>query len=186
MTVFYTSVLTPKAAALPSNVDVNAILEDLSDNHVATPKGQKQKEGALAAIVDDAREHGIELSIVVVQGNDGRESDMRDLATAVGKTEHGTVAVFSDDMVGTYSDSIPRARLEWAEDPAKGQKVGHSDTAAQIFVDRLESPQQVSPTVATSVFVAGVLLLIGGLYWIKARRGRDTVEAPTVTGKQSS
>ncbi|MBB5916280.1 hypothetical protein BJY24_005192 [Nocardia transvalensis] len=167
MTVFDT--LTPKAA-LPPDTDLNAILKDLADDHVATPKGQKQSEGALAAIAGDAREQGIPLSIVVVQGNKGRESDLRDLATAVGKTERGTVAVFSDDMVGTYSDSIPRARLEWAEDPAKGKGVGHADTAAQIVVGRLEAPQKVSPTVATSVLLAALLVVIGALYWVKARR----------------
>ncbi|WP_024805252.1 DUF6676 family protein [Nocardia sp. BMG51109] len=174
MTVFDTSVLTPEAAALPPDTDLDVILADLADNHVATPKGQKDKEGALAAIVDDARDHGIPLTVVVVQGNKGREEDMRDLATTVGKQEHGTVAVFSDDMVGTYSDAIPRARLEWAEDPAKGQKVGHSDTAARIFVDRLEAPQQVSPTVVTAALLVLALLVIGGLYWVKARRGPAT------------
>ncbi|WP_280368385.1 DUF6676 family protein [Nocardia wallacei] len=181
MTVFDTSVLTPKAA-LPPDTDLNAISQDLADNHVAVPKGQEQKESALAAIVDDAREHGIALSIVVVQGNRGREEDMRDLATAVGKAEHGTVAVLSDDFVGTYSDSIPRARLEWAEDPAKGKGVGHSDTAAQILVDRLETPEAVSPTVATSAALAVLLMVLAGLYWIKARRAR----VPVSVGAQSS
>ncbi|MBF6170920.1 Rv1476 family membrane protein [Nocardia blacklockiae] len=177
MTVFDTSVRTPKAA-LPPDTDLNAILADLADDHVAVPKGQQSKQEALAAIVDDAREHGIALSIVVVQGNKGREEDMRDLATSVGKTERGTVAVFSDDFVGTYSDAIPRARLEWAEDPSKGKGVGHSDTAARIFVDRLESPQLVSPTTATSAALAVLVLLLAGLYWVKARRARRSPVPP--------
>ncbi|RDI55652.1 Rv1476 family membrane protein [Nocardia mexicana] len=177
MTVLNTSVLTPKVAVLPPDTDVNAILDDLSDNHVAVPKGQRQKEDELASIVDGAREHGIDLSIVVVQGNKGREEDMRDLATTVGKSEHGTVAVLSDDFVGTYSDSIPRARLERAEDPAKGKGLGNSDTAAQIFVDRLEAPQKVSPTAATAVLLAGVVLVVGVLYWLKARRRSAVVPA---------
>ncbi|GAB2729603.1 Rv1476 family membrane protein [Nocardia thraciensis] len=168
MTVFYTSVLTPKVGALPPDTDLHAILTDLADNHVAAPKNKKQAE--LAEIAGDAREHGIPLSIVVIQGQPGRDSDLRDLATEVGKSEHGTVAVFSDEWVGTYSDSIPRARLEKAEDGAKYHGPEHTSTAARVFVDRLEAPEQVSFTTATLALLAGIVLIVGGLYWIKARR----------------
>ncbi|WP_245553193.1 Rv1476 family membrane protein [Nocardia veterana] len=179
MTVSYASVFTPMAAELPPNTDVDAILLDLADNHVAAPEGKDQDK--LAAIAEQARAHGIDLNIVVVQGNPGRDSELRDLATTVGKSEHGTVVVFSDDWIGTYSDSIHRARLEWAEDKAKYQG-GHTATAAQIFVDRLEKPEQVSWTAITAVLLAGVVAVIGGLYVVKSRRaareGAATDRAP--------
>ncbi len=167
MTVSYASVFTPMAAELPPDTDVDAIVLDLADNHVAAPESKNQDK--LAEIADQARAHGIELNIVVVKGNPGRDSDLRDLATTLGKSEHGTVVVFSDDWIGTYSDSINRARLEWAEDKAKYQG-GHTATAAQIFVDRLETPEKVSWTAITGVVLAGTVLTIGGLYYIKSRR----------------
>ncbi|MFG3521664.1 DUF6676 family protein [Nocardia nova] len=167
MTVSYASVFTPMAAELPPDTDVDAIVLDLADNHVAAPPAKDQDK--LAEIADQARAHGIELNIVVVKGNPGRDSDLRDLATTLGKSEHGTVVVFSDDWIGTYSDSINRARLEWAEDKAKYQG-GHTATAAQIFVDRLETPEKVSWTAITGVLLAGTVLTIGGLYYLKSRR----------------
>ncbi|MEV6426798.1 DUF6676 family protein [Nocardia sp. NPDC051463] len=170
MTVSHTSVFTPMAAELPPGIDdkaVDAIMNDVADNHVATPKGKDQK--ALEAVVADARSHGIELSIVVIPGNPGHDSNLRDLATVVGKTEHGTVVVLSDDWVGTYSESISRVKLERAEDFSKSQQA-HSAQAARLFVDQLERPEMVSWTAITSVLLAGTAIVVGGLYWIKSRR----------------
>lgn len=170
MTVSYTSVLTPMRAELPPGIDDKTLVqikEDVVDNHVATPKGTDQD--ALEAVVADARAHGIELSIVVIPGNPGHDSNLRDLATEIGKTEHGTVAVFSDDWVGTYSDSISRVKLERAEDFSKSTQ-GHSAQAAQLFVDRLERPETFSWTAITSVLLVGTAVVVGGLYWIKSRR----------------
>jgi hypothetical protein len=170
MTVTHTSALPPMRAELPPGIDDQAlatIKEDVADNHVATPKGKDQAD--IEAVVADARAQGIELSVVVIPGNPGHDSNLRDLATAVGKTEHGTVVVFSDDWVGTYSDSISRVKLEWAEDASKSQQ-GHSAQATQIFVDRLEQPESVSWTAVTSVLLVVVAAITGGLYWFKSRR----------------
>nr|WP_280485963.1 DUF6676 family protein [Nocardia cyriacigeorgica] len=134
---------------------------------VAAPAGKDQSE--LAAIVAQARADGIPLSVVVVQGNPWHDSSLRDLATEVGKFQHGTVAVFSDDWMGTYSDSISRVHLEWAEDAAKW-KGGKSEEAVQIFADRLQQPESVPWTGFTSVLLAGTVAAVGGLYWVKRRR----------------
>ncbi|MFI9502966.1 DUF6676 family protein [Nocardia sp. NPDC052566] len=171
MTVTQTSVFTPMAAELPPNVDIATIDADLAQDHVATLTGKD--EPALAEIAADARAHGIPLSIVVVPGNPGHDSSLRDLATEVGKTQHGTVVVFSDDWIGTYSDSITRSRLEWAEDKAKYQGGGHSVQAARIFVDRLEQPEGTSWTAITVVLLVGLVAAIGGLYWVKSRRAAE-------------
>ncbi len=166
----HTSVFSPLAAELPPTVDANtleSIKEDVADNHVAAPKGKDQS--GLEAIVAEARAEGIPLSIVVIPGNPGHDSNLRDLATEVGKTEQGTVVVLSDDWVGTYSDSISRVKLEWAEDAAKS-KQGNSVEAARIFVDRLEQPETFSWTAITGVLIAGTALAVAGLHLIKARR----------------
>lgn len=184
MTVSYASVFTPMAAAVPPYADVDAIVVDLADNHVAAPEDEDQD--GLAAIASEARAHGIELSIVVVDGNRGRDSDLRDLSTAVAQTEHGTVAVFSDDWIGTYSASIHRARLEWAEDNAKFQGGGHATEAAQIFVDHLEAPPpMLSWTAITGILIAGTVATVGGVYFVKSRRaGRR--RAADATGSAGS
>ncbi|MEU2032028.1 Rv1476 family membrane protein [Nocardia amamiensis] len=174
MTAPHTSVFTPMAAELPPNLTtdtVRTLNADLADDHVATLTGKDEAE--LAAIAAEARSQGIPLSIVVVPGNPGHDSSLRDLATEVGKTQHGTVVVFSDDWIGTYSDTISRVRLEWAEDGAK-YRHGDSGEAASVFAARLESPEPVSWTAITCALLAGTMAAIAGLYWIKARRARAT------------
>ncbi|WP_067722728.1 Rv1476 family membrane protein [Nocardia yamanashiensis] len=170
MTVSRNAVFSPLKAELPPNTDLKSIRLDLADNHVAAPKNRDQD--GLAAIAAEAREHGIDLNIVVVQGNPGIEANLRDLATEVGVQEHGTVLVLSDDWVGTYSDTFTRARLEWAEDKAKYRGPEHTEEAARVFVDRLEQPEGLSWTVITLIVLAGLLAVIGGLYVVKTKRAK--------------
>ncbi|MFC6012328.1 DUF6676 family protein [Nocardia lasii] len=161
----------PLAAELPPNTVLSSITSDLADNHVAAPKGQDQEN--LAAIVAQARADGIPLSVVIVPGNPGHDSSLRDLATQVGEVTEGTVAVFSDDWIGTYSDTISRVRLEWAEDAAK-YKGNRPEEAVQVFVDRLEQPEGTSWAVITIVLMTLAALTIAGLYVVKRRRGPET------------
>ncbi|MEU4311812.1 DUF6676 family protein [Nocardia sp. NPDC024068] len=175
MTVTHTSAFSLKATKLPDGFDSDTMQEvrdDLADNGVAAPKGDEQDE--LAAIVSDAREQGIDLSIVVLSGNPGHDSELRDLATEVAGFQHGTVAVFSDDWIGTTSDSITRVHLEWAEDKAKFTG-GDTEEAAQILVHRLEQEPAMGWTAITMALLAGLVLIVGGLYWIKSRRGPEAL-----------
>ncbi|MEU0539551.1 DUF6676 family protein [Nocardia sp. NPDC005978] len=171
MTVSRASVFTPMKAELPPNTNLDAIELDLADNHVAAPKGREQD--GLAAIAADARAHGIDLNIVVVQGNPGIEATLRDLATEVGKQTGGTVVVFSDDWVGTSSDAFTRGRLEWAEDKAKYRGPERTEEAARTFVDRLEQPETVSWTLVALVAVIALVSVIAGLAVAKARRAPE-------------
>ncbi|WP_039798679.1 Rv1476 family membrane protein [Nocardia araoensis] len=183
MTAPLNSVFTPMAAELPPNVTtdtVRTLNADLADDHVATLTGKDKTE--LAAIAAEARSQGIPLSIVVVPGNPGHDSSLRDLATEIGKTQHGTVVVFSDDWVGTYSDTISRVRLEWAEDAAKSTQ-GRSGEAASIFAARLETPESVSWTAITCALLAGTVAVIAGLYWVKARRAADDARPVRVSSE---
>ncbi|MGY0499987.1 Rv1476 family membrane protein [Nocardia sp. FBN12] len=176
----------PMAAELPPNTVLSSVASDLADNHVAAPKGQDQEK--LAAIVAQARSEGIPLSVVIVPGNPGHDSSLRDLATEVGESTHGTVAVFSDDWLGTYSDGISRVRLEWAEDAAK-YKGNHPEEAVQAFVDRLEQPEGVSWSVITAVMLGLMALAIAGLYLVKVRRGPDVpavTESPRVDASSAN
>lgn len=180
MTVSYASVFTPMAAELPPDTDVDAIVLDLADNHVAAPADVDQSE--LASVVADARAHGVPLNIVLVKGNPSPDSSLRDLATVIGKSEHGTVLVLSDDWAGTSSDALSRYRLERAEDVAKYRGGGHSTEAARAFVNRLETPSTVSWTAITIVLLAGLVAVIAGLYVVKRRRepGEEPMPEPIV------
>ncbi|MEU1981520.1 DUF6676 family protein [Nocardia sp. NPDC019395] len=179
MPVNHTSAFSLGATKLPDEFDSDTMQEvrsDLADNGVSAPDDDDQSD--LAAIVADARAQGIDLSIVVMHGNPGHDSELRDLATEVAGFQHGTVAVFSDDWIGTASDSISRVHLEWAEDKAKF-KEGDSEEAAQILVHRLEQTPTMSWTGITSVLLTVLVLTIGGLYWIKSRRENTPVAAGT-------
>ncbi|WP_245567873.1 Rv1476 family membrane protein [Nocardia jiangxiensis] len=174
MTVTFASVGTPRAAEIPPEVDVHTILAQLAADHVSVPEGDDPSD--LESVVADTRDQGIPLSVVVVPGNPSPDSSLRDLATVVGKSEHGTVLVLSDDWAGTYSDTYSRYRLEKAEDIAKNRHGGHSVEATRAFVQSLETNGLISWPVFTYVLLLGVLVVTGGLYLVKRRRSRVVPE----------
>ncbi|WP_185981825.1 DUF6676 family protein [Skermania sp. ID1734] len=164
---------TPAAAELPPNVDVGKIVAQLRADHVSAPAATHDE---LVALTREARDHGINLSIVVIDRNPRRDADLRDLATTVGKQEHGTVVVFSPDWVGTYSDSISRVRLEKAEDPAKNHG-GNTELSANNFVHTLIGPTLPWTALSCAVFAAAIAAT-GGLYWVKVRRAKRAKPQP--------
>ncbi len=167
MSVSFTSVFTPAAADLPPGVDMDAMIAALGDDHVSAPS--KDEDGLVAAVAQ-AKAHGIDLSIVVIPKNPRHDSQLRDLATEVGKHESGTVVVLSPDWVGTYSDSISRVQLEAAEDPAKNTG-GNSTLAADKFVGDLIQPS-LPWTAITCVLIGLTAAAVAGLYVLKSRRAR--------------
>jgi hypothetical protein len=146
----------------------------LAVDHVYVPKGDDPTD--LESVVAQTREQGISLSVVVVPGNPSPDSSLRDLATEVGKTEHGTVLVLSDDWAGTYSDTYSRYRLEKAEDIAKNRHGGHSVEATRAFSQSLEANSLISWTAFTYVLLLGVLVVTGALYLVKRRRAEAAPE----------
>ncbi|WP_328395283.1 Rv1476 family membrane protein [Nocardia sp. NBC_00416] len=176
MTVTHTSAFSLKATKLPDGFDsktMQKVRADLADNAVAAPDGADQEK--LAAVVDAARHEGIELSVVVIEGNPGHDSELRDLATEIAKTEHDTVLVLSQDWVGTYSDSFSRVRLELAEDHVRAVQPAEAvDVKTRTFVDRVQHEGIIDPTTVTIVLLLGIVLGIAGLSWLKARAGTKT------------
>ncbi|MFB8279136.1 Rv1476 family membrane protein [Nocardia colli] len=166
MTVSHTSVLTPMVAGLPPTVDLSSVLADLAENHVSAPEGDR---AAVATVTKDARDHGVELSVVIVPIRPGQQAALRDLATEVGKVEHGTVLVLNGDWAGTYSDSVSRYQLEVAEDAAKAP---HDTTgqAVQAFVTGLDAKPLVPWTETSIIILLLTVLAVGGLFMLKSRR----------------
>jgi hypothetical protein len=165
---------TPVAADLPSGVDFQTILVDVANDHVFAPA---DVESQLVAVVDHAHTEGIDLNIVDVGMDPDQESQLRDLATAIGHRTHGTVLVLGRNWAGTYSDTYSRVRLEGAEDVAKFKK-GDVVTSAQVFVTKLAKPPTVSWSGVSCVVVGLTAVIVAGLYWVKARRAKGQRMAP--------
>lgn len=166
-----TLTFTPAAADLPPNTDLDAVLADLSDDHVAAPS---KDVDALVAVVNDAKSKDIELSVVVVENNPIRDAQLRDLATEVGEHEGGTVLVLSPSWVGTFSGSIDRVTLEAGQDHTY---TGNAVTASQNFLAEITKPA-MPWTEVTCVILAGTIAATAGLYAVKVRRARS---APPVS-----
>ncbi|MEE2056125.1 Rv1476 family membrane protein [Rhodococcus artemisiae] len=159
----------PAATDLPPGVTLETILADLADDQVAVPEDFEVSDldpSELVEQVQRAQEHGIDLSVVVVDSNPYMDSQLRDLATAVGSEDGGTVLVLSPDWVGTFSDTVDRVTLEAAQDRTY---TGDTVESTTNFVDSLLEP---SPpwTLMTIVLILVVAAGAGLTYLAKRRR----------------
>ncbi|WP_072688724.1 Rv1476 family membrane protein [Rhodococcus marinonascens] len=153
----------PLATDLPEGVDLSDVITDVSHDGVSAPAGEV---GDLTAVVDRASEHSIKLSIVVLDRDPGRDSQLRDLATEVGAEEGGTVLVLSPSWVGTYSDSISRVLLESGQDHTY---TGNAVVAANNFVDDVVEPG-LPWTLFTAILIAIVVIASAATFFAKSRR----------------
>ncbi|MDV7351826.1 DUF6676 family protein [Rhodococcus oxybenzonivorans] len=161
----------PLSADLPEDLDVADVVTDVSDDGVSAPADEVSD---LVAVVDRAADHGIELSIVVLDADPERVSQLRDLATEVGQEEGGTVLVLSPSWVGTYSDSISRVLLESGQDRTY---TSDSVVAADQFVDEIVAP---GPPWAlmTALIMAVVAVAATATFYAKSRRRVSPDSAP--------
>lgn len=163
--------LLPFVAKVPDAVSVDAVLADLSDDGVAAPAADVD---GLRDVVARAHEHGIDLSVVVLEQDPPRSEQLRDLATEVGEAEGGTVLVLGPSAPGTYSDTVSRVVLEKAQDRTY---TGNAVESANNFLDEVTEPH-VSWGLITAVLVLVVALVGGVSYFVKARRGESAASAP--------
>jgi hypothetical protein len=128
----------------------------------------------LHQVVDQAREHGIDLKIVVLDHNPPNDPPLRDVATVVG-SDHpdATVLVLSPSFVGSYSSHFPRSTLEIGEDNAK---TGNPVVSAQNFLHQLTTPQ-FPWTALTIVLLIGVLAAAVGTRLLQQRAKRSATGA---------
>jgi hypothetical protein len=170
----------PAATDLPPGVTLETILADLADDQVSVPEGVKDSEldgseldaSELVEQVQRAQDHGIDLSVVVVESNPYMDSQLRDLATAVGSEDGGTVLVLSPDWVGTFSDSLDRVTLEAAQDRTY---TGDPVVSTTNFVDSLLEPAQ--PWTLMTIVLILVVAAVGGLTYLAKRRRAATERA---------
>lgn len=128
----------------------------------------------LLQVVNQAREHGIDLKIVVLDHNPPNDPPLRDVATVVG-SDHpdATVLVLSPSFVGSYSSHFPRSTLEIGEDNAK---TGNPVVSAQNFLQQLDTPQ-FPWTALTIVLLIGVVAAAVGTRILQQRAKRAATAA---------
>ncbi|MFC7450370.1 DUF6676 family protein [Rhodococcus daqingensis] len=164
-----TSAFHPVLADVPPDVSVDTILTDVRDDGVSAPAGDVD---GLTGVVARAEREGIELSIVVLAENPVRDSQLRDIATEVGRQEGGTVLVLSPSWVGTYSDTLSRVTVEDAQDKAY---TGNAVASADNFVGAITRPDP-----PYGLITAALVLLVGGVaavgLWRRSRRSVDAID----------
>ena len=93
---------------------------DVADDGVSVPPARQADVPALRQVVENARDEGIDLKIVVIDVNPPIEMPLRDIATEVGEANPGsTVLTLSPSFAGTYSPEFDRVTLEAGQDVAK-------------------------------------------------------------------
>lgn len=165
----------PSATDLPPGVSLDQVLADLADDQVSAPSGSVD---ALVEQVHRAQDHGIDLRVVVVDGNPRIDSQLRDLATEVGSEEGGTVLVLSPGWVGAYSDSLDRVTLEAAQDRTY---TGDPVVSTRNFVDSITEPGPAW-TAWTILLILVVAAAAGATALAKVARRRKAEDASAAPG----
>ncbi|MCZ4079757.1 hypothetical protein O1W68_17555 [Rhodococcus sp. H36-A4] len=125
----------PLAAEVPPGTDIDSVVADVAESGVSAPPALRSD---LQVVVQRAEEHGVDLGIVVMEKDPIHDSQLRDLATAVGTQDGGTVLVLSPGQVGSFSDTVSRVTLEAGQDRTY---TGNPVVGADNFVDTLVGPQ---------------------------------------------
>ncbi len=105
---------------IPPDVDINQVSADVADDGVSVPPVDAADVPALRQVVEEAKQKGIDLKIVVIEHNPPIDTPLRDIATEVGKAHpDATVLAVSPSFAGTYSTHFARVTLEAGQDVAK-------------------------------------------------------------------
>lgn len=158
----------PFATDVVAGVDVDAILADLADDGVSAPAAQVD---GLRVVLANASEQGLELRVVVVEQDPALPEQLRDLATAVGKADGGTVLVLSPHMIGTNSDTVSRFVLEDAESVPR---TGDTSADVQAFVDHIEQPALPWTAIASVITLIVLAVVVLGTA-LNVRRAKQSV-----------
>ncbi|HYB34335.1 MAG TPA: DUF6676 family protein [Mycobacterium sp.] len=123
-------------AYIPQDVDMTAVKAQVAADGVSAPPAVMP---GLLQVVNEGRDDGINLKIVVLDHNPPIDTPLRDIATVVGADyPDATVLVLSPSYVGTYSTQFPRVTLETGEDISK---TGNPVVSAQNFLNELNTPK---------------------------------------------
>lgn len=156
-------------------VKVDDVVSELSDNHVAVI-GSRADEKALAQVVDDARNKGLEFSVVSLSArltNDDAHLMAEEVRSRVG----GTVLVLTPVSGGVDSSKLSGSQQDDAKAAAKA--AGDDDVAAaRAFVDSATAKGFPVFLVVISAVILAILGAIGAGIW--QRRRRKEMDAETL------
>jgi hypothetical protein len=142
---------------IPPDVDMNVVKADVADDGVSVPPVDAADVPALRQVVEEAKQKGIDLKIVVIEKNPPIDTPLRDIATDVGHAYPGsTVLAISPTWAGTYSTTFDRVTLEAGQDVAK---TGDPVQSSKNFVSELTT-QHFPWTPFTIVVVVAVLAAV--------------------------
>ena len=137
----------------PLDTCMNTVKADVAKDGVAAPEADV---AGLQKVVAGARDHGIDLKVIVMEKSPPIDTPLRDIANQVGKDHPGsTVLVLSPGWAGTYSSSYDRVLLEAGQDVAK--LAPNPVQGAQNFVDQLNTP--IFPWTGFTIFL---VIAVGG------------------------
>lgn len=157
----------PLAAEVPPGTDIDSIVADIAESGISAPSALRSD---LQAVVQRAEEHGVDLGIVVMDKDPVHDSQLRDLATAVGTQDGGTILVLSPGQVGSFSDTVSRVTLEAGQDRTY---TGNPVIGADNFVDTLVGPQTpwglITGLILVLVTAAGAATAVAKIRRHKAR-----------------
>lgn len=160
-------------AYIPQDVDMTAVKSQVAATGVSAPPADAP---GLLAVVRQARDHGIDLKIVLLDHNPPNDTPLRDIATVVGADyPDATVLTLSPNYVGSYSTHYPRVTLEAGEDHSKTGNAVHS---AQNFLNELTTPE--FPWTAFTIFMLiGVLAAAIGTRFLQLRSRQPATSTET-------
>lgn len=163
-------------AYVPPEVDIDQVKADVADDGVSVAPGAAADVPALRDVVEDAREDGIDLKIVVIDFNPPIETPLRDIATEVGLAYPGsTVLALSPNLAGTYSPVFDRVTLEAGQDLAR---TGDSVQSSKNFVGEL-TDSHFPWTPFTIVLVLAVVIAVAGTRLLQVRSKRAGLTEPS-------
>jgi hypothetical protein len=159
------------APSTPVDQCLAAVKADVAADGVAAPAADV---AALQKVVASAKEHGIDLKVVVMDKSPAIDTPLRDIATEIGQDTPGsTVLVLSPGWAGTYSTTYDRVILEAGQDVAK--TAPNPVVGTQAFVDQLQTPDfpwiGLTITLVIGVAVAAVLTRV---LQLRARRSQPS------------
>ncbi|UXA20269.1 DUF6676 family protein [Mycobacterium sp. SMC-4] len=160
-------------AYIPPEIDIEQVKADVADDGVSVPPAAAADVPALREVVDDAREDGIDLKIVVIDFNPPIETPLRDIATEVGMAYPGsTVLTLSPGFAGTYSPTFDRVTLEAGQDLAR---TGDSVQSSKNFVGELTN-SHFAWTPFTIVLVLAVAAAVVATRILQVRGKREAIK----------
>ena len=164
-------------AYIPPDVDINQVKADIADDGVSVPPADAADVPALRAVVEEAKQKGIDLKIVVIEKNPPIDTPLRDIATEVGKAHpDATVLAISPSFAGTYSTHFDRVTLEAGQDVAK---TGNPVQSSKNFASELTT-HHFPWTPFTIVVVLGVVVAVVATRILQVR-GKRAVVADTAS-----